>query len=321
LRMSSDSKLVSSIPEHCPGTQSEFAGKSNACSGCPNQQICSSKPKLPDPDLDAISERMSSVKHKLIVLSGKGGVGKSTFSSQLSFALSKLGAQVGLMDIDICGPSIPKLLGLEGEQIHQSNMGWSPVYIEENLGVMSVGFMLNDPNEAVIWRGPKKNTLIKQFLKDVYWGDLDYLVIDTPPGTSDEHLSINQYLKLSGSDGAIVITTPQEVSLLDVRKEINFCRKVGLPIIGIVENMSGFICPKCHTETKIFAPTTGGAEKMAKDMVIQFLGSIPLDPQIARACDEGRFYLSDFPDSLATHAFNSIFNLVMKAINSSLQEQ
>jgi len=319
--MSSDSKLVSSIPEHCPGTQSEFAGKSNACSGCPNQQICSSKPKLPDPDLDAISERMSSVKHKLIVLSGKGGVGKSTFSSQLSFALSKLGAQVGLMDIDICGPSIPKLLGLEGEQIHQSNMGWSPVYIEENLGVMSVGFMLNDPNEAVIWRGPKKNTLIKQFLKDVYWGDLDYLVIDTPPGTSDEHLSINQYLKLSGSDGAIVITTPQEVSLLDVRKEINFCRKVGLPIIGIVENMSGFICPKCHTETKIFAPTTGGAEKMAKDMVIQFLGSIPLDPQIARACDEGRFYLSDFPDSFATHAFNSIFNLVMKAINSSLQEQ
>jgi len=348
--MSSDSKLVSSIPEHCPGTQSEFAGKSNACSGCPNQQICSSKPKLPDPDLDAISERMSSVKHKLIVLSGKGGVGKSTFSSQLSFALSKLGAQVGLMDIDICGPSIPKLLGLEGEQIHQSNMGWSPVYIEENLGVMSVGFMLNDPNEAVIWRGPKKNSnskkflflsgllsfqklikywiycvfflaLIKQFLKDVYWGDLDYLVIDTPPGTSDEHLSINQYLKLSGSDGAIVITTPQEVSLLDVRKEINFCRKVGLPIIGIVENMSGFICPKCHTETKIFAPTTGGAEKMAKDMVIQFLGSIPLDPQIARACDEGRFYLSDFPDSLATHAFNSIFNLVMKAINSSLQEQ
>eukprot|EP00075_Anas_platyrhynchos_P036071 XP_027325324.1 cytosolic Fe-S cluster assembly factor NUBP1 isoform X4 [Anas platyrhynchos] len=152
--------------------------------------------------------------------------------------------RVALLDIDICGPSIPKMMGLEGEQVHQSGSGWSPVYVEENLSVMSVGFLLSSPDDAVIWRGPKKNGLIKQFLRDVDWGEIDYLIIDTPPGTSDEHLSIVQYLGASHVDGAVIITTPQEVSLQDVRKEINFCHKVKLPIIGVVENMSGFICPK-----------------------------------------------------------------------------
>jgi len=313
--MSSAPELVAPPPEHCPGTQSEQAGKSQSCAGCPNQQICASTPKGPDPDIGEIVNRMANVKHKILVLSGKGGVGKSTFSAQLSFALAKqLSFQVGLMDIDICGPSIPKLLGLEGEHVHHSNLGWSPVYVEENLGVMSVGFMLSDENEAVIWRGPKKNGLIKQFLRDVDWGELDYLVVDTPPGTSDEHLSIAQYLKETGVDGAVVITTPQEVSLMDVRKEINFCRKVGLPIIGVVENMSGFVCPKCHTETKIFAPTTGGAAKMCTDMNLHFLGSIPLDPRVARACDEGRFYLDEFPDSEATKAFNRVFKDIVEIV-------
>lgn len=155
------------------------------------------------------------------------------------------------MDIDVCGPSVPKIMGVEGEQIHQSNAGWSPVFVQENLGVMSIGFMLPDPDEAVIWRGPKKNGLIKQFLRDVDWGELDYLVVDTPPGTSDEHLSIVQLLKPAGIDGAIVITTPQEVALADVRKEINFCQKVGIPILGLVENMSGFICPNCHVSLSL----------------------------------------------------------------------
>jgi Mrp family chromosome partitioning ATPase len=258
---------------------------------------------------------MASVKHKILVLSGKGGVGKSTFSAQLAFALSEANErslQVGLLDIDICGPSIPRLLGLEGEQVHHSNEGWSPVYLEDNLGVMSVGFMLNDPNEAVIWRGPKKNGLIKQFLRDVDWSDLDFLIVDTPPGTSDEHLSIVQYLKNTNVDGAVVVTTPQEVALMDVRKEINFCKKVGLPVIGVVENMSGFVCPNCKNESQIFVPTTGGAEKMAKEMSVPFLGKIPLDPRIARACDEGKFYLSQFPDSPATKSFNHIFEQIIQ---------
>jgi len=153
--------------------------------------------------------------------------------------------------------------------------------------------------------------LIKQFLRDVFWGDLDFLVIDTPPGTSDEHISIAQYLKATNIDGAVVITTPQEVSLADVRKEIGFCRKVGLPIIGVVENMSGFVCPKCKNETQIFAPTTGGAEKMCTDMGLTFLGKIPLDPSLARACDEGESYLERCPDSAGAKAYGEVFSKIV----------
>ncbi|GAB4823469.1 hypothetical protein N2152v2_010515 [Parachlorella kessleri] len=235
--------MATDVPEganqHCPGASSDEAGKASACAGCPNQAACATAPKGPDPDLAAIAERLATIKHVILVLSGKGGVGKSTFSAQLAFSLAARGLEVGLMDIDICGPSIPKMLGLEGEEIHQSNLGWSPVYVQENLGVMSIGFMLPNPDDAVIWRGPRKNGLIKQFLKDVHWGDLDYLVIDSPPGTSDEHISIVQFLKAGHVDGAVVVTTPQEVSIIDVRKEINFCKKTGIPVLGVVENMSG----------------------------------------------------------------------------------
>ncbi|MEW5308432.1 MAG: hypothetical protein WDW38_000395 [Sanguina aurantia] len=212
------------VPEHCPGTSSNEAGKADACAGCPNQSICATAPKGEDPDLAAISDRLKDVKHKILVLSGKGGVGKSTVSAQLAFALAAQGLQVGLLDIDICGPSIPKMLGLEGQEIHQSNLGWSPVYVEDNLGVMSIGFMLPNPDEAVVWRGPRKNGLIKQFLKDVHWGALDYLIC---------------LRATSSADGAVIVTTPQEVSIIDVRKEVSFCRKVGLPVLGVVENMSG----------------------------------------------------------------------------------
>jgi len=303
---------VAPPPHNCPGTESDQAGKTSTCNGCPNQSVCASTPKGPDPDIEEIVERMASVKHKILVLSGKGGVGKSTVSAQLSFALANLEKQIGLMDIDICGPSIPKLMGVEGEQIHRSNEGWSPVYVSDNLAVMSVGFMLSNQDDAVIWRGPKKNGLIKQFLRDVNWGELDFLVVDTPPGTSDEHLSIAQYLKSTGIDGAVVVTTPQELSLLDVRKEINFCKKVGIPIIGVVENMSGFVCPKCKTETKIFATTTGGAEKMAGEMQVPFLGKIPLDPRIARLSDEGKSFMEAFPDSPTTQAYTTIVNGILR---------
>jgi Mrp family chromosome partitioning ATPase len=166
---------------------------------------------------------------------------------------------VGLLDIDICGPSVPRMMGMEGQSVHQSNSGWSPVYLEDNLGVMSVGFMLPDKNDAVIWRGPKKNGLIKQFLTDVIWDELDYLIIDTPPGTSDEHISIVQYLKKTNLAGAVVVTTPQEVALLDVRKEISFCKKTNTNIIGVVENMAGFVCPHCKCKSEIFPPVSGGA--------------------------------------------------------------
>jgi Mrp family chromosome partitioning ATPase len=241
------------------------------------------------------------------VLSGKGGVGKSTFSSLLSYAFaSNPDLNVGIMDTDICGPSIPKMMGVESEAIHISNTGWNPVWVTDNLGVMSVQFMLPNRDDAVIWRGPKKNGLIKQFLKDVEWGQLDYLIVDTPPGTSDEHLSVNSYLKESGIDGAMVVTTPQEVSLLDVRKEIDFCRKAGIKVLGLVENMSGFVCPKCSHESQIFKATTGGGRRLCEDLNIPFLGAVPLDPRIGMAGDFGESFLESFPDSAAGKALREV---------------
>lgn len=210
------------------------------------------------------------------------------------------------MDVDICGPSIPTIFGIASEQVHSSSSGWSPVYVQDNLGVMSVGFMLPSSRDAVMWRGPKKNGLIAQFLKDVDWGDLDYLVIDTPPGTSDEHLSIVQYLKESGIDGAVLITTPQEVALQDVHKEIDFCRKVDLPILGLVENMSGFVCPHCKTASQIFKPSTGGAERLAKETGVELLGKVPLDPRIGKSADYGVSFLDEYPDSPASIAYLNI---------------
>merc|ERR550514_2335391 len=168
-----------------------------------------------------------------------------------------------------------------------SGDSWSPVYVDDRLGVMSIGFMLNNQDDAIIWRGPRKNGLIKQFLTDVDWGALDVLFVDTPPGTSDEHLSIVTYLAEASMDGAVIVTTPQEVSLMDVRKEINFCKKVGLPVVGVVENMSGFVCPHCSKETHIFVPSTGGAEQMCEEMGVPFLGRVPLDGRVAAAGDAG----------------------------------
>ena len=301
------------IIEHCPGPETNLAGKADACAGCPNQTICATTPKGPDPDVPLITARLSGIKHKILVLSGKGGVGKSTFSTMLAQAFaSDSHIMVGIMDTDICGPSIPKMMGVEAETIHVSNTGWSPVWVADNLGVMSVQFMLPNRDDAVIWRGPKKNGLIKQFLKDVEWGDLDYLIVDTPPGTSDEHLSVNSFLRESGVDGAVVITTPQEVSLLDVRKEIDFCRKAGIKVLGIVENMSGFVCPNCTHKSQIFKATTGGARKLAKQTGIPFLGVVPLDPRIGMACDYGESFFDNYPDSPACAALRDVVRRVRK---------
>nr|CAB3264475.1 cytosolic Fe-S cluster assembly factor NUBP1 homolog [Phallusia mammillata] len=301
-------------PAHCPGTESEDAGKASACAGCPNQNICASaQPKLPDPDLPKIKESLLGVQHKILVLSGKGGVGKSTVTAHLAYALSQdTDAHVGVLDVDICGPSIPRIMGVANEQVHSSGSGWSPIYIEDNLCVMSPGFLLASPKDAVIWRGPKKNGLIKQFLRDVDWGSLEYLVVDTPPGTSDEHLSIVQFLAMAGIDGAVIVTTPQEVALSDVRKEINFCKKVGIPVVGIIDNMSILVCPKCKNSSVIFPPIAGGVEKVAVEMGIPFLGSIPLDPLIGKCCDNGQSYLESSPDSPATKAYLNICNKIKK---------
>ena len=309
--------LIAPEPEHCPGPQSNLAGQGSACTGCPNQSICASAPKGPDPDIPIITSRLARIKHKILVLSGKGGVGKSTFTTMLAHAFAAdEETMVGIMDTDICGPSIPKMMGVEAETIHVSNAGWSPVWVADNLGVMSVQFMLPSRDDAVIWRGPKKNGLIKQFLKDVEWGELDYLLVDTPPGTSDEHLSVNSFLKESGVDGAVIVTTPQEVSLLDVRKEIDFCRKAGIKILGIAENMSGFVCSNCKHRNQVFKPTTGGASSLARDTGIPYLGAVPLDPRIGMACDYGESFFDTFSNSPASVALCGVVQRVREEMGS-----
>lgn len=312
------SDLVAPEPENCPGTGTAESGKASACEGCPNQAICASAGPAPvDPDIAVIAERLANVKHKVLVLSGKGGVGKSTVTSTLARCLAQdSNTNVGVLDIDLCGPSQPRIMGCEGEGVHQSGSGWSPIYVEENLCVMSAGFLLPSLDSAVIWRGPKKNGLIKQLLRDVDWGGLDVLLIDTPPGTSDEHLSVVQYLSEAGISGALVVTTPQEVALQDVRKEINFCRKVSLPMLGIVENMSMFVCPKCHVSSSVLPPSTGGAHKLAQDTGIPLVGRLPLDPTVGRACDEGANLFTEFQDSLVAKAYNEMARIVVEKLKN-----
>ncbi|KXN69586.1 putative NBP35-nucleotide-binding protein [Conidiobolus coronatus NRRL 28638] len=311
-----EAKILKNTPSNCPGANSDKAGKASACDGCPSQKLCADTPREPDPDIIIIKDRLKDVKKKILVLSGKGGVGKSTFSSQLSFALSQNEeTQVGLMDIDICGPSIPKMLALEGETVHSSSEGMSLVYAQDNLGVMSIGFLLPNIDDPIIWRGVKKNSIIKQFLKDGDWGELDYLVIDTPPGTTDEHLSVVQYLKEAGIDGAVLITTPQELALQDVRKEIDFCRKIKLPILGVIENMAGFVCPSCESVSQIFRPTTGGAKKMCEDLNIPLLGSIPLEPRIGRSSDQGVSFFEGYPETPSAKILQEIVEKITAILN------
>jgi len=254
-----------------------------------------------------IGRKLYKVKNIVLVLSGKGGVGKSTVSTNLARALALNDNQiVGLLDIDICGPSIPTTTGLQDEQVHMSSSGWSPIYLQDNLAVMSCGFLLGSPDDAVIWRGPKKNGLIKQFLRDVDWGELDFLIVDTPPGTSDEHLSIVSYLKeCTNLRGAVIVTTPQEVALLDVRKQIDFCKRVGLNILGLVENMSSFVCPNCTQESQIFKGSNG-VTKLLEAQKIPLLGSLPLDPMIGKSCDEGTSFFETCPESSSVKALKHI---------------
>eukprot|EP01132_Coremiostelium_polycephalum_P000870 gene870-1088_t len=228
---------------------------------------------------------MDKIKHKILVLSGKGGVGKSTVSAQLAQYLAHIGKKVGLLDIDLCGPSIPKMLGLENKEVHKYSEGWVPVYKDEtkSLGVISIQFLLDNKDTPVIWRGPKKNY--------------------TPPGTSDEHISVTEHLLKHNPDGAILVTTPQVVSISDVRREINFCRKMQLPIIGIVENMSGYVCPHCSECTNIFS--SEGGRLLAEQCEIPFLGKLPIDPYLTICAEKGINYFKEYPNSSTLSALKS----------------
>jgi len=258
-----------------------------ACDTCQDTSCSASKQKTGESEEEyeerrKLQSRLCRIRHKVVVLSGKGGVGKSTVAVHLATALMLSGRRVGLLDVDIHGPSIPTMLGLERERIRGSEDGLLPVEAG-GLKVMSLGFLLGHQDDAVIWRGPMKMGVIKQFLKDVAWGDLDVLVIDSPPGTGDEPLSVCQLI--GALDGAVIVTTPQKVAAADVRKSITFCRQLRVPVLGVVENMSGFVCPKCGEVTQILR--SGGGKRMAEDLHVPFLGSIPMDPKIAEAGDSG----------------------------------
>lgn len=256
---------------------------------------------------------LENIRNIVLVLSGKGGVGKSSITTQLALTLSLQGHSVGVLDIDLTGPSIPRFFGIEEKKVRQAPGGWIPVDVHDAqtlstregsangagqaigaLSCMSLGFILANRSDAVIWRGPKKTAMVRQFLTDVLWPELDFLLIDTPPGTSDEHISLLETLLKQTSSptappgqlaGAVVVTTPQAISISDVKKELNFCKKTGIRVLGVVENMAGFVCPNCSECTNVFSK--GGGEIMAMDFEVPFLGSVPIDPAFVMLVEEG----------------------------------
>ncbi len=233
-----------------------------------------------------VKENMQNlIKNKIVVLSGKGGVGKSTVAANIALSLALKGYKTGLLDVDIHGPSIPTLLGLEKSRALGNETTLFPCdYGDGLLKVISIAFLLDNADDAIIWRGPAKAGVIKQFIENVEWGELDYLIVDCPPGTGDEPLSVIQLLE--DVTGAVVVTTPQKLAISDVRKSVNFCEKVNVPVLGVIENMSGFVCPECNKTVDIFK--SGGGEQMAQEMNIPFLGKIPLDPAVVEAGDSGK---------------------------------
>ncbi|MFH1904334.1 MAG: Mrp/NBP35 family ATP-binding protein [bacterium] len=235
-----------------------------------------------------LNDNMNRIKHKLIVISGKGGVGKTTVAVNLAYGLAMNKHKVGILDVDIHGPNIAKMLGVEGSKLAGSQSGWiEPIEVLPNLKAVSIAFMIDSPDKPVIWRGPLKMITIKQFLSDVNWGKLDYLIIDSPPGTGDEPLSVCQLIP--DISGAVIVTTPQDVAILDSRKSVLFAQTLKMKVIGIIENMSGFICPHCRERTDLFK--SGGGEKSAKELKVPFLGRIPIEPEIVTSGDSGNPYI------------------------------
>jgi ATP-binding protein involved in chromosome partitioning len=275
--------------------------KGAICDTCNQSNSCSQQEKEAHAQ-ERLKSKLSLIKHRIMVMSGKGGVGKSTVSTNLATALSLDGFSVGLLDADIHGPNIPKMLGIEFRHVEGSDQGMIPVEVFPNLKAISMAFFIGDRDNPVVWRGPLKHSAISQFLGEVEWGSLDFLVVDLPPGTGDEPLSVAHLIK--NVDGSIIVTTPQDVALLDSRKAVTFSRILRIPVIGIVENMSGLVCPHCYKEISLFKK--GGGEKAARELNVPFLGRIPIDPEMVTDCDRGVPFVMAHPDSEGTKAFKEI---------------
>jgi Mrp family chromosome partitioning ATPase len=257
----------------------------------------------------AVKGSLDHIKHKFIVMSGKGGVGKTSAAVNLSIALARAGAKVGLIDIDLHGPDVPRMLGFSGMLDVSAENKLIPMKFNDNLSAVSVESLTTGKDDAIIWRGPVKHSVIQQFIGQVAWGRLDFLLIDAPPGTGDEPLTIAQCVK---DAKAIIVTTPQEVSLADVRKSINFCKTVKMDVFGLIENMSGFVCPHCQTVVDLFG--SGGGERTARLMQIPFLGAIAFDQQMVACGDQGISYQEQYPESAVTQTFKAIADKFMTLI-------
>ncbi len=264
----------------------------------------------PKPEDKRLQANLDRIKHKIIVISGKGGVGKSTIAVNVAYGLALQGKKVGILDVDIHGPSIAKMLGIEGKRLTRSESEEfpKPVEVTKNLCALTIASLVGNPDEPIIWRGPLKIGAIKQFLQDIQWPELDYLIVDSPPGTGDEPLSVVQTLKKV--DGSLIVSTPQDVALLDARKTIKFSQKMNVPVLGIIENMSTFVCPHCGKETNIFAGL--GIEKAAKDFNLDILGNIPIDVDIVKTGDSGNSYLESFQDSQPAKEFKKIVQKIIQ---------
>ncbi|MBO4287842.1 MAG: Mrp/NBP35 family ATP-binding protein [Kiritimatiellae bacterium] len=280
---------------------------SGSCSTCSSAGGCSHQHGPSEADL-RLAERLSHIGKVILVMSGKGGVGKSTVAVNLAVAAAKTGKRVGLLDIDVHGPSVPTMLGLEGKQLFSTEAGIEPIEAE-GVRVISVGFLLDNQDDPVVWRGPMKISVIRQFLEGVAWGDLDLLVIDAPPGTGDEPLTALQLVPRDMA-GAVIVTTPQRVASVDVRKSVSFCKQLEIPVLGVIENMSGFVCPHCGKLTPILRQ--GGGKALAEDMDVPFLGSIPIDPAVTDAGDNGRPFAGDAENpSPVSSAFREIVSKIL----------
>ncbi|MFP4039614.1 MAG: P-loop NTPase [Desulfosudaceae bacterium] len=262
-----------------------------------------------DDPAEKAKESLSRIKHKFVVMSGKGGVGKTSTSVNLALALAKKGYKVGLMDVDIHGPDVPRMLGLSAMPGVTPDRKMIPVKYSDNLGIISIESLSQSKDDAIIWRGPIKHSVIQQFLGDVAWDDLDFLIIDSPPGTGDEPLTVAQLI--SGAR-AVIVTTPQEVALADVRKSINFCHTVKIEPFGLIENMSGFACPHCGEVVDLFG--AGGGQKTAEAMGLNFLGKIPFDVNLVACGDSGQSFSEQYPDSPVTAAFLSVADEMAKLV-------
>lgn len=259
---------------------------------------------------ERLQDTLSKIKHTVMIISGKGGVGKTTVAVNLAYRLAESGTKTGILDIDFHGPNIAKMLGIEGKTLIATQEGIAPLAVTPTLHAVSIALILQEQDRPVIWRGPLKMHTIRQLLSDVRWGELDYLIIDSPPGTGDEPLSVCQLMP--DLDGVVVVTTPQDVAVLDARKSVVFAKEVIVPVIGIIENMSGFTCPHCGERLDLFS--RDGGKKAAKELGVPFLGSVPIEPDMVRLGDEGKPYIHFKRDSETAKLLDGIVDKIKRSI-------